>query len=115
VGAEALGLLKLCPKLKIRFGSSFLTGQDELAKSFFVLSGKFMDPRACFITEASDKKFHANHFSIMGFRAMSLVLVEDFCKIFSCPGTPMGVILVIIYDYVCFLSSFWIPSLTLFT
>jgi hypothetical protein len=60
----------------------------------FVIRCQFVDPCTGFVAESSNEKLHADSFSIMGFQALMLVPIEHFCKVFTCLGSPMGLIFI---------------------
>jgi hypothetical protein len=74
-----------------------------------------MGPCTGFITEISYEEFHTVGFSIVRFWTLALVFLEYLCKVLCCFSSPLVMVLVIYHNNVCFVSSLWIPSLTLST
>ncbi len=57
-----------------------------------------MSPGTGFVTEAPNKEFHADRFSALGFRALSLIFVESFSEIFTLFDVPSCMIFVAVDD-----------------
>jgi len=89
--AEDRGERILCPKSKILLGCGFVTICYEFFEFFGIFFGKGMSSRTPFVTQAPNKEFHTNEFTVYCLRALLLLVIENFRKVSTFLESPMRV------------------------